>query len=109
MRRGLSLRRMCWGVYRNRLTGDNSLPSHWLASPSDTSVAEVCYYGENGCSGMSHRNTTGKLPEGAPMAGTSHRFVETNGMRMHVAEAGGGPLGLLFHGFPQCWDSWRDQ
>jgi hypothetical protein len=37
----------------------------------------------------------GNFPEGAPMAGTNHRFVETNGIRMHVAEAGEGPLVIL--------------
>jgi pimeloyl-ACP methyl ester carboxylesterase len=43
------------------------------------------------------------------MAGTNRRFVETNGIRMHVAEAGEGPLVILCHGFPECWYSWRHQ
>jgi pimeloyl-ACP methyl ester carboxylesterase len=47
--------------------------------------------------------------EGAAMAETNHRFVETNGIRMHVAEAGQGPLVILCHGFPECWYSWRHQ
>jgi pimeloyl-ACP methyl ester carboxylesterase len=38
-----------------------------------------------------------------------HRFVGTNGIRMHVAEAGEGPLVLLCHGFPESWYSWRHQ
>src|SRR5579871_3418986 len=38
-----------------------------------------------------------------------HRTVETNGMRMHVAEAGTGPLVVLLHGFPESWYSWRHQ
>jgi len=38
-----------------------------------------------------------------------HRFVETNGIRMHIAEAGAGPLVLLLHGFPESWNSWRRQ
>jgi pimeloyl-ACP methyl ester carboxylesterase len=38
-----------------------------------------------------------------------HRFVEVGGLRMHVAEAGEGPLVLLLHGFPECWYSWRHQ
>jgi epoxide hydrolase A/B len=38
-----------------------------------------------------------------------HRTVETNGLRMHVAEAGAGPLVLLCHGFPESWYSWRHQ
>jgi pimeloyl-ACP methyl ester carboxylesterase len=38
-----------------------------------------------------------------------HRFIETNGIRMHVAEAGVGPLVVLCHGFPESWYSWRHQ
>jgi pimeloyl-ACP methyl ester carboxylesterase len=38
-----------------------------------------------------------------------HRFVETNGIRMHIAEAGSGPLVVLLHGFPESWYSWRHQ
>ncbi|MER5890353.1 alpha/beta hydrolase [Streptomyces sp. NPDC001941] len=38
-----------------------------------------------------------------------HRFVEVNGVRLHVAEQGEGPLVLLLHGFPECWYSWRHQ
>ena len=39
----------------------------------------------------------------------SHRFIETNGIRMHLAEAGSGPTVLLCHGFPECWYSLRHQ
>ena len=39
----------------------------------------------------------------------THRVVETNGQRMHVAEAGQGPLVVLCHGFPESWYSWRHQ
>jgi pimeloyl-ACP methyl ester carboxylesterase len=39
----------------------------------------------------------------------THRFVETNGIRMHLAEQGEGPLVLLCHGFPESWYSWRHQ
>src|SRR3954471_14667526 len=43
------------------------------------------------------------------MAELQHRTVETNGIRMHVAEAGTGPLVVLCHGFPESWYSWRHQ
>jgi pimeloyl-ACP methyl ester carboxylesterase len=43
------------------------------------------------------------------MTEITHRFVETNGIRMHVAEAGTGPLVLMLHGFPESWYSWRHQ
>jgi pimeloyl-ACP methyl ester carboxylesterase len=40
----------------------------------------------------------------------SHRIVATNGIEMHVAEAGDrGPLVVLCHGFPELWSSWRHQ
>ena len=39
----------------------------------------------------------------------THRTVETNGIRMHVAEMGAGPLVVLCHGFPESWYSWRHQ
>jgi pimeloyl-ACP methyl ester carboxylesterase len=38
-----------------------------------------------------------------------HRSVETNGVRLHCAIDGDGPLVLLLHGFPECWYSWRHQ
>src|ERR1700735_4748877 len=46
---------------------------------------------------------------GAPMPDVTHRFVETNGIRMHLAEQGSGPVVLLCHGFPESWYSWRHQ
>ncbi|KNB50724.1 epoxide hydrolase [Streptomyces caatingaensis] len=39
----------------------------------------------------------------------THRSVEVNGVRLHVAEQGEGPLVLLLHGFPESWYSWRHQ
>ena len=42
-------------------------------------------------------------------AGVGHRVVETNGIRMHIAEQGTGPLVLLLHGWPESWYSWRHQ
>jgi pimeloyl-ACP methyl ester carboxylesterase len=38
-----------------------------------------------------------------------HRMVEANGIRIHIAEQGEGPLVLLCHGFPETWYSWRHQ
>ncbi len=39
--------------------------------------------------------------------GVTHRFVTVRGVRMHVAEAGGGDPVVLLHGFPQHWYAWR--
>jgi pimeloyl-ACP methyl ester carboxylesterase len=38
-----------------------------------------------------------------------HRFLETNGIKVYLAERGAGPLVLLCHGFPESWYSWRHQ
>lgn len=35
--------------------------------------------------------------------------MSANGIRLHVAELGAGPLVLLLHGFPEFWWSWRHQ
>jgi pimeloyl-ACP methyl ester carboxylesterase len=55
---------------------------------------------------MSNQEST---PNQAATNEISHRFVETNGIRMHIAEQGEGPLVLLLHGFPESWYSWRHQ
>jgi pimeloyl-ACP methyl ester carboxylesterase len=41
----------------------------------------------------------------------SHHFIQTNGVSLHVVEAGpaDGPLVILLHGFPEYWRSWRYQ
>ncbi len=38
-----------------------------------------------------------------------HRHIEANGVRLHLAEQGSGPLVLFCHGFPETWWSWRHQ
>jgi pimeloyl-ACP methyl ester carboxylesterase len=43
------------------------------------------------------------------MSEIQHRTVQTNGINLHVAEAGSGPLVLLCHGWPESWYSWRHQ
>lgn len=43
------------------------------------------------------------------MSEIKHGFVFTNGVRMHYAEQGVGPLVVLCHGWPESWYSWRHQ
>ena len=43
------------------------------------------------------------------MSEFSHRQIDTNGISMHVAEAGAGMPVLFCHGFPELWYSWRHQ
>jgi pimeloyl-ACP methyl ester carboxylesterase len=39
----------------------------------------------------------------------THRFVATNGIRMHVAEQGDGHPVIFCHGFPHTWFIWHRQ
>nr|GMD54209.1 bifunctional epoxide hydrolase 2-like [Ipomoea batatas] len=39
----------------------------------------------------------------------THKTVAVNGINMHIAELGEGPLVLFLHGFPELWYSWRHQ
>lgn len=45
------------------------------------------------------------------MAELEHNYIETNGIRLHVVQAGpkNGPLVILLHGFPEFWYGWRHQ
>ncbi|KAJ9699642.1 hypothetical protein PVL29_005486 [Vitis rotundifolia] len=43
------------------------------------------------------------------MEGVEHRTVKANGINIHVAEKGQGPIILFLHGFPELWYSWRHQ
>ena len=43
------------------------------------------------------------------MNAVTHRQVQTNGIRVHIAECGEGPVVVLCHGFPESWYSWRHQ
>ncbi|HLH21810.1 MAG TPA: alpha/beta hydrolase [Chloroflexota bacterium] len=54
-------------------------------------------------------SSRGPISQGEGAAATTHRRVQTNGITMHIAEAGAGPVVILLHGFPELWYSWRHQ
>jgi len=43
------------------------------------------------------------------MSELQHKFVTTNGIKMHYVEQGTGPLAVLCHGWPESWYSYRHQ
>jgi len=43
------------------------------------------------------------------MANVRHHHIRTNGISMHVAEAGSGTPVVMCHGWPELWYSWRHQ
>ena len=38
-----------------------------------------------------------------------HRYAENDGVRIHYASMGSGPVVVMIHGFPDFWYSWRHQ
>ena len=39
----------------------------------------------------------------------SHEFADSDGVKIHYAKAGEGPLIVFIHGFPDYWYTWREQ
>jgi pimeloyl-ACP methyl ester carboxylesterase len=46
------------------------------------------------------------VQSGAPIA---HEYADVNGVRLHYAKAGSGPLIMFLHGFPEFWYEWKHQ
>src|SRR5262249_52189274 len=57
---------------------------------------------------MANRATpaAGAHHEPVTEAHISHQRIQTNGIGMHIAEAGTGPPVVVVHGFSRLWDSW---
>jgi pimeloyl-ACP methyl ester carboxylesterase len=60
---------------------------------------------------VAHQGASPRAPHSASGSreAVRNRQVRTNGITMHVAEAGSGPPVILLHGFPELWYSWRHQ
>lgn len=43
------------------------------------------------------------------MEQVTHGYAENNGVKIHYAEVGEGPLVVMIHGFPDFWYTWRHQ
>ena len=39
----------------------------------------------------------------------THGYADSNGVKIHYASLGQGPLMIMIHGFPDFWYTWRDQ
>lgn len=46
---------------------------------------------------------------GGPAGEVAHHYADSDGVRIHYATAGEGPLVVFVHGFPDFWYSWRHQ
>ena len=58
---------------------------------------------------MAHARQKGMETMAADQSAPTQRFIDVNGVRMHITEQGVGPLVLLMHGFPETARSWRHQ
>jgi hypothetical protein len=67
-------------------------------------LGQVTFCGRVVCGRGCDRGYPAARRSGA-MTEVRHRSIETNGIRMHLAEQGAGPLVLLCHGFPESWYS----
>ena len=39
----------------------------------------------------------------------THHYANNNGVHIHYASIGEGPLIIMIHGFPDFWYTWRNQ
>src|SRR5580765_1106673 len=39
----------------------------------------------------------------------THGYADSNGVKIHYATMGSGPLMVMIHGFPDYWYTWRKQ
>ena len=55
---------------------------------------------------MAQANDT---PAALSIDDVEHGFAENDGVRLHYAKLGEGPLVVMLHGFPDYWYTWRNQ
>jgi pimeloyl-ACP methyl ester carboxylesterase len=49
------------------------------------------------------------IPEQDLLSEVEHHYADSDGIKIHYAALGEGPLVVMIHGFPDYWYSWRDQ
>jgi pimeloyl-ACP methyl ester carboxylesterase len=49
------------------------------------------------------------LPAAGIESKVTHGYADSNGVKIHYASLGQGPLIVMIHGFPDFWYTWRDQ
>jgi pimeloyl-ACP methyl ester carboxylesterase len=49
------------------------------------------------------------LPAADIESRVTHGYADSNGVKIHYASLGQGPLIVMIHGFPDFWYTWRDQ
>ncbi len=54
-------------------------------------------------------NSPNSAPDRTGSSSIAHRTIKTNGINMHIGEAGAGFPVIFLHGFAELWYSWRHQ
>ncbi|GAB2295344.1 hypothetical protein Dimus_029516 [Dionaea muscipula] len=88
----LSILHLCFSKLLNRKANDNN-PQHPTIGFLNSAQPEIPHPGDMAADGD----------------GIKHRSLTANGINIHVAEKGEGPVVLFVHGFPELWYSWRHQ
>ncbi len=55
------------------------------------------------------QNTTGNISANDIEQYVMHGYADNNGVKIHYASLGTGPLVVMVHGFPDYWYTWRNQ
>ena len=61
-----------------------------------------------GVFGHGDRSRSESQPRPVPDT-VSHEYADVNGVKLHYARAGRGPLMVFLHGFPEFWYEWHNQ
>ncbi|MEE2641316.1 MAG: alpha/beta hydrolase [Planctomycetota bacterium] len=59
--------------------------------------------------GQDQGQPSGGKPAKGELSGIEHGFADSDGIKIHYASLGKGPLVILIHGFPDYWYTWRKQ
>ena len=65
--------------------------------------------GVSGRSGILRAQRRLRMQREGSLSEPVQRIIESNGIRLNIAEQGKGPPVILCHGFPESWYSWRHQ
>ena len=80
-----------------------------LSRPSVNATVVSSYYYNNLASKRYSSRPYNLREKTIKMEEIEHMIINANGINMHVAEKGKGPVILFLHGFPELWYSWRHQ
>ncbi|MEO6458042.1 MAG: alpha/beta fold hydrolase [Chloroflexia bacterium] len=85
-----------------------TLPRHSNLAIALVSGAGIFYAARRVAYAPADPGVTARANAAAHSGPWIHGHADLDGVRLHYAEMGSGPLVVLLHGFPQCWYAWRN-